>query len=464
MIDLAVVGAGLGGLAAAVYCARAGLGVAVFERGAVAGGFASTWTRGAYTFEASLHAMDAVGPGQANRRVLDELGVASRLRFLRPGEVRVEYWPDGRRLVVPVGREPLLAFVRQTFGCDITALLDLAAATHEAAYKSLDGGHAGAMQASNGRNGTSLLEELVASADARTLLGSIATWQGATADTIVGRQLLLLLHGYHVLGGHGFEGGSSSLVRALVTELEAAGGTLHLGREVTGIEGRRRAEGVRVDGRRVDARHVLANCSPHLLMAGLLPGHPALRDLAARVLRKTASRSMLRLSAGLTRDPGLPYDSVVRGPVGEFSGLAVTARHVLDPRAAPEGGGVVSISTPWPAGAALDPSEKERLTEALVQGAERATGASLAPHMEVSELAHPGTFARYAGVPGGSVFGFPPLVSNGRPLGSETGLPHLWMAGAWVFPGPGQSAALLSGRLAAHRILQACGLPGGVHL
>ena len=463
MIDVAVIGAGLGGLAAAVHCARAGLRVEVFERSSVPGGFARTWTRGPYTFEGSLHALDAVGPGEPNRRVLDDLGIGDALDLVEPAEVRVEQWRDGRRFRVPRGREALLTLMADAFGDDVSALLDRAAEAHRASFAALLEGAPGAREFAEltARSGDALLRDHGLTADGRALLGGIASWQGARLASINALNLLLLIHGYHVLGGRVPRGGSRALVDALTAQLTAHGGVLHLDRPVTGVSlDRRRCTGLTA-GEDVTARHVVSAIAPPVLVEELLPAtaRPPM-DLDQRAL----SRSLLRLTAGLTVDPALPYELALRGTRDGFEGLSVTARHVVDPDAAPAGHGIVSVSTPWDRGDVIRPARKEAIADRLWDVVESATGVGLRAHAEHVALAHPGTFARYGGVPGGSVFGYPPVIGQaGRgALTAETRVPHLWLAGGWVFPGPGQTAALISGRLAAHRILQACGHPGGV--
>jgi phytoene dehydrogenase-like protein len=73
MNDVIIVGGGLAGLAAAAYCARAGVSVKVLERGTQVGGRARTdWERG-HAFNQGGHALYRSG---AASRVLKELGVA----------------------------------------------------------------------------------------------------------------------------------------------------------------------------------------------------------------------------------------------------------------------------------------------------------------------------------------------------------------------------------------------------
>ncbi|MEL6344118.1 MAG: FAD-dependent oxidoreductase [Myxococcota bacterium] len=73
-VDIAVIGAGFGGLAAALTAARAGARVAVFEALKYPGGCASTFTRGGVQYEAGATLFSGLGEGQLFdrwRRALD---------------------------------------------------------------------------------------------------------------------------------------------------------------------------------------------------------------------------------------------------------------------------------------------------------------------------------------------------------------------------------------------------------
>ncbi len=75
MADVAVVGGGLGGLAAATYAARGGRSVVLCEKASALGGRAATTAVGDFRFNLGPHALYAGGHGSA---VLRELGVAFR--------------------------------------------------------------------------------------------------------------------------------------------------------------------------------------------------------------------------------------------------------------------------------------------------------------------------------------------------------------------------------------------------
>jgi hypothetical protein len=89
--DVAVIGAGIGGLTAAALLADAGLKVMVFDHHVLPGGFCHTYLRKAhhdnrpviYRFDAGPHDFSGVWPGGSISGLLDRLGVADRLQWKR---------------------------------------------------------------------------------------------------------------------------------------------------------------------------------------------------------------------------------------------------------------------------------------------------------------------------------------------------------------------------------------------
>ena len=69
--DVIVIGAGNGGLAAAATCARAGLSTLLLERHNIPGGSASSFVRGRFEFEPSLHELAGVGAPDKSGQIED---------------------------------------------------------------------------------------------------------------------------------------------------------------------------------------------------------------------------------------------------------------------------------------------------------------------------------------------------------------------------------------------------------
>ena len=80
--DAVVIGAGIAGLSAALKLSAGGKKVLLLEKEPSAGGYASSFKRQGFTFEAAVHCVDSLGPRGEVRRFLEEQGVAAKLSFI----------------------------------------------------------------------------------------------------------------------------------------------------------------------------------------------------------------------------------------------------------------------------------------------------------------------------------------------------------------------------------------------
>ena len=107
--DAVVIGAGNGGLAAALTLVNAGKKVLLAERHNLPGGFATSFIRGRFEFEASLHELCDMGtPGNSGNLydLFEELGVLDKIEFVTvPEAYRGISLSTGEDYTMPFGIE-----------------------------------------------------------------------------------------------------------------------------------------------------------------------------------------------------------------------------------------------------------------------------------------------------------------------------------------------------------------------
>lgn len=283
-VDVAIIGAGLGGLMAAAHLTRAGLSVACFDAHYVAGGCATHFQRGGrsarYRFDIGLHYIGDCGPDGSIPRLLREVGVTLDYAALDPEGFDTLLFPD-LRFAIPASldlyRERLLAvFPAERRGVDrYLRLLRAVMAVHR----------------STSRSGGRLSPRALLPLGLSALL--LARYQGATIgaflDTctrdprlravLLGQsgdyglppsQVSAMMHlglaGHYFCGAYYPKGGGQRIADELAAVIERGGGTIHLRRRVERVllkdgsaVGLRLASSDGAPGPEVRARAVLSN-------------------------------------------------------------------------------------------------------------------------------------------------------------------------------------------------------------
>jgi 1-hydroxycarotenoid 3,4-desaturase len=481
-----VVGAGLGGLSAALCLAQAGLDVTVVERLGAPGG--------------KLRAVPSLaGPVDAGPTVLTLRGIFDDL-FAQAGArlsdhvtlvpepiLARHWWPDGARLDLHADPASSEAAIRDFAGP--RAASEFRAFNNRAArlYAAFD---APMMRSPDPDplvvsravlRHPSLVSDiapsrtLAAALDAqfrdprlRQLFGRYATYVGGSPYE--SPALLALIWRAEAGGVWRIAGGMHALARAMADLAAARGVRFLFDTAADRVELARGAVcGVGLaDGGRLPAARVVFNGDPRALTAGLFG--PALarcvpeaatepRSLSASVwsfAAKPHGVPLLHHNVFFCRDPRAEFDALAAGRAPSDPTHYVCAQDRgagLDPTGL-ERFEIISNSPPAEPGGAPDETEFARCQTRTFAALER-MGLTFSPLPDRAALTTPGDFAALFPGSNGALYGRSPhgLMASFRRNRARTTLPGLYLAGGGVHPGPGMPMAALSGRHAAAAIL-----------
>ncbi len=469
--DIAVIGAGIGGLTCAAYLAKQGKKVKVFEQHYVPGGCCTSFSRKGFKFDAGvLHLTGGKGSG-AFQRVLSALEIENDFefkeqfqRFIFPGLTI-----DSSRDEEDLPRQLKELFPRESRG--IAKLFDTIRSMYEDVKKlpTLSPLLAKYKESSF----QDLVEEHIKDAKLKAIVyANWHLWYPMWRSSAVDYAALLVteqLRGYYYPVG-----GIQTVPDTLVRVLKSHGGEIEYktfvdkiileNGKATGIETRK--------GKRIQAGEVVSNIAARATFLNLVGEENLPKDFVKTLNRLEISLSSFYLYLGVDIDPRTAgvdapetivyetYDNtkewnhLLKGELAiPCFGIAIPT--LVDPSLAPLGKHVVIIMTMAPyylAGKSWR-EEKERFARKLIAKAEKLIP-SLSQHVVVQDAATPLTYERYTLNSLGSAMGwaFSPQMFLKR-LEQKTPIPNLYLAGQWTMPGGGVPAVAISGLRAARMIL-----------
>jgi 1-hydroxycarotenoid 3,4-desaturase len=481
---IVVIGAGMGGLAAALLLAARGRQVLVLDRAATPGGKIREVTAGGA----------AIGAGPAlltMRPVFESLFAAAGTTLETEVTLRREtllgrhLWSDGAGLDLPAdpaaAAEAIGAFAGPAAARGYQAFLDKARRVHdalEAPYLTAQRPSALQLAASAGLKGLlgtapfatlwDALGEHFAHPRLRQVFARLATYVGSSP--LQAPATLMLIAHVEQQGLWAVQGGLQRLVEALVRAAERLGVTFRFGAEVAAIRAGTRVQGVTLsDGEAIEARTVLANADLAALGAGRF-GAAAAKGVGGPLPAARRSFSAVTWALRARVEGTAPARHTVAhpdDPLAEYADLGPRARLPAAPTVTlwaqdredgappPEGAERLLVMVNAPARADL----RRLPPEALAACTDAAFGALARAGMSIERegavVTGPAEFEGLFPGTGGALYG--PAAQGwqaafSRP-GARTALPGLYVAGGGTHPGAGVAMAAISGRLAAERII-----------
>jgi len=480
--DVIVIGAGNGGLMAALRASKLGLKTLVIERNNTVGGAAASFVRERFEFEASLHEIPDFGEGEDRGnlgKLFDELGI--KVNWIKlPNSYRLVVAPGSNielDVTVPHGRERFTAFMESQ--CPgITPKIDLIFDAAEEMERGFE--YNGKMR---GRPDPAVLKNEYSSycklmtlsageffraiglpQKAIDIMGAYWPYQGSDLDTIDASRFILMIAGYYGHGAYIPSMTSHEIANAIEKRARECGCDFIFNREAVKIGTKNGAvDSVTTsDGMTYKTCAVISNAFPDDVYSRMIDDRSLIPEFE---LKKTSARQLgfrgFVVYLGLDKSPeelGIrDYNVFLNSTTDtkvlfehaasptlledEVDNVTCTCLNIANPSCSPEGTTHFAItmalaSDAWEKVALSDYREaKRRLAAKLIKRTETVLGYDLTPHIEEIVTASPSTFARYMGTPQGCIYGYHSSRWDGmssRTLagGSEQSIPGLFFCGA----------------------------------
>lgn len=487
---IAIIGAGVAGLAAGCYAQMNGYQSHVFELHDIPGGLCTAWERKGYVFDGCIHYLFGSGPGKPFHRMWEELGAVQNRPMIDHDKLLQVHGADGRTLTVYCDPARLEAEIAAISSADAPLAKELADGVSR--FMAFD---MTVMQEKlrtlmkpqeYARLGQHMLPFVMpllkfGMTQARTyaerfrdpfLRQAVARMFGwPEMPMMAGMQLLAYMHN----GNAGFPaGGSLAFARAIEQRYLSLGGQISYKAQVEQILVENdRAVGVRLYNDEVHhADTIIAACDGRATIFHMLDGRYVDSQLRRLYMGELPLQSMMQVSFGVDGDlRQCPHwvTYLLEEPMliaGEERSDISVQHYAYDPSLAPAGKTAMTVLLKsdydyWQRihGRRLYDTEQLQVAEQLLSVIER-HHPGVQGRVEVTDVATPVSFERYTGNWQGSTCGWllTPQTMRLMIQGLPKTLPrlrNLYLAGQWVEPGGSVTLCAASGRNAVQLICAA---------
>ena len=500
--DVIVVGAGNAGLVAAATTATNGLRTLLVEKHNLPGGCASSFTRGRFEFEPSLHELASVGSREnpdTVYKIFDSLGAHVDWRYEHNTFRAIVKGRDGYDVTLKAGVENFCDTMEEAVpGCreSVHKLFELYTKVCDAlAYITKMKGNPNGlvMLTQHGdfmKIASHSVEEVMIALGipekARNIINTYWGYLGVPTDELNCMHFLNMLNAYVVDGAAMPYKRSHELSLALAKVILDSGGEIWYNTEVTEFlyDADGSACGVVAGGMRLYAKEIISNVIPNnVFNMSKSVKIPEIDLKLANAREFGISVSTIYLGLDCTMEELGIKDYTVfimthANPRKQYDDRKNNSLYIVNclnkviPDSSPEGTCTMFFTMPIFGSDIpedLKPEDykkyKNEIARSFIEDYEKTTGISITPHIEEIAVATPVTFARYLGTPEGTIYGY--KLSNWDNLlarisgeKDEYTIKNLSFCGGHAFRGDGYSSAYVTGDTVGKRVVKR--LKGGM--
>ncbi len=503
--DIIVIGAGCGGLTAAACAAKEGKKVLLLERHNSPGGFLSSFVRGRFEFDISLHQLcgfsDETGLGET-RKILDYLGISEKIQWTEIPEAfrLITKARDGSKIdvVMPFGVNNFIdAIEKYVPGSKISAkkVFSLAEEIAEASeyFSEIDGklgfGELHNVMKKYGNfirtapySVNEVLNVLGMSEKAQNIFTAYWMYLGVDCDRLSFTHYASMIYSYIKYGSYVPTLRSHALSMALESSFLDNGGEIRYNCHVSRIifKEKKASAVILKNGEKINAEHIICNCSPTAVFGKMIKKE----DIPESALKRTNARTFGARGAcvylGLNKsaeDLGIKNYSMFISDTADSTEqfnlmkkidtntcLTAVCLNTANKTASPKGTSILCITTIYTDNCWADVppesyfDEKDMLAARLIASFENATGINIHNNIEEIEVATPVTFARYTASPQGTIYGYSgddwdSIVPRIMTEADDCDTKGLRFCGGWGAQLSGVSSSIASGRNATFATL-----------
>ena len=510
--DVIVIGAGNGGLAAAAHCSKAGLKTLLLEKHNLPGGSASSFVRGRFEFEPSLHELSGVGTPE-------KPGMIAKAFMEMDADVDWRTHNATYRLIVPAKEGDPDSFIGQNgvrmkvdaampagFEAFARKMEELVPGSYEPskkvfalstlmfeAFDDIESGNLKPLQLIT-KYGDVLkmathtvkecLNELGMPEKAQGIFTTYWSYMGAPPMTFDFLYYMAMMHGYVGRGASMPHLRSHEMSCAIDKVIRDNGGEIRYNSEVTKVLMKNgKPCGVVVNGKtELFARYFICNMHPNFALHDLFRPEDVPADACRKANGRPVALSLTTVYLGMNRTKeqlGIHDYSVFIAPTDDsdeqfrlsqngFRGdyVVINCLNEVIPDCSPEGTSMLFLTgvTYGDVMKGVRPQDykklKTKVADDMITHCEKALGIRIKPYIEEIEIALPPTFSRYLNTPNGTPYGYQlemwdSMLPRTIQFKKDQPFDNFLYCGATQERGNGYGCAYFSGKKAANLTIKA---------